>query len=156
MRVICVILFGVAMLSGCFRENTPKASLFEHDHEVAQHWPDDLADAVVKIRERLARKDNGSEHEQEPEHSHPPHGDSIREILEIVSWVPEIAADTNLSEKDWIPLDNAAETLSANLRISGNQWSESDRKQVEAFCHLIEQSIPKILNQHPSQEEPFP
>ena len=48
-----VFLSGLLIVIGCTPEDSPKTSNFEHDHEVAEHWPDGLADAAVKIRERL-------------------------------------------------------------------------------------------------------
>src|SRR6056297_1250910 len=131
---LLLIFFGCALLAGCDSEDQAKTSHFEHDHEVAPHWPNDLADAAVRIRERLVAS------QQQPEHSE----QLAEEIAEIVSWVPEIAADTNLAEQDWVPLDNAAESLSANLRASGNELNESNRKKTVALCDLIEQSLDKI------------
>lgn len=104
-------------------------------------------------------QEHGREHEHEHGHGHG-HGHGQEqggasqrrvgdEIADLVSWVPEIAADTNLSEQDWIPLDNAAAALAANLRASGNALTESNRAQVRALCELIEQSVQKIPTQFP-------
>jgi hypothetical protein len=129
-----VVLCIIALLSGCVGEQTAKTSHFEHDHEIAAHWPANLADAAAKIRSRLdsARVDDAKSN---------PH---VKEIEEIVSWVPEIAADTDLAEQDWIPIDNAAEQLSSRLRASGYQMTPSNRGLIIALCEQIEGALVKI------------
>lgn len=121
----------VLLVIGCGGEDqTPKASHFEHDHHVAPHWPNDLTDVAVKIRERL---------------SAPTIGETQRaEIGDLVSWTAEVAADTNLAEADWIPIYQATESLTANLRSSGETLSDQNRSQLESLCELIDQSASKI------------
>ena len=161
MRRVIILIGGVMILAGCAHEDDVKTSHFEHDHEVAAHWPDDLADAAAKIRERLgldvanpspAEADPHAPHDSEEQHDHhhedhhheEPDTEPGDEVADIVSWVPEIAADTNLSEQDWIPLDNAAASLGANLHAANNELTKANREQAIAFCELIEQSIGKI------------
>jgi hypothetical protein len=130
-----VVMSVLALFVGCAGEDAAKTSHFEHDHEVAPHWPSDLADAAAKIRERLAVN--------ETKHLDPQQ--AADEIADIVGWVPEIAADTDLSEQDWIPLDQAAESLSANLRATKNALNDANRTQAIALCELLERSFDKIL-----------
>ncbi|MDV6030713.1 MAG: hypothetical protein F9B45_11570 [Phycisphaera sp. RhM] len=130
----------IVCLAGCASDGDTKTSHFEHDHEVAAHWPNDLADAAAKIRQRLDAAASTSD----------PSKRLAEEIVDLVSWVPEIAADTDLSEHDWIPLDNAAESLSASLRAVDNELTAANRKQTAALCELIEQSLKKIPSQLPS------
>ena len=55
--------------------------------------------------------------------------DPASEIVDLVSWVPEVAADTNLSEADWLPLYHASESLMANLRAAKDELRATiDRK----------------------------
>jgi len=68
----------------------------------------------------------------------------MAEIVEIVSWIPEIAADTNLPEADWLPLYHATESLSGNLRSSKGKLTDDDRKQLESLCELVDQTATKI------------
>lgn len=147
----------VFCLVGCGpQDDAPKASHFEHDHIVAAHWPSDLADAAVKIRERLVWIDTGEapEHHAEDDDDHHDHDDHhdehdqkhdpVTEIFDLVSWVPEVAADTNLSEADWLPLYHAAESLMVNLRAANEGLSSENRSQLESFCELIEETSEKI------------
>ncbi|TWT93533.1 hypothetical protein [Neorhodopirellula pilleata] len=138
-RYVVTVSLAMTLFAGCVTEDSAKTSLFEDDHEVAPHWPDGLEDAAAKIRQRLdASKSSPAEAKQQAD-----------EIVDLVSWVPEIAADTNLPEPDWIPLDNAAESLSANLRAANHELTDANRLQTTALCELIEQSLPKIPDQLP-------
>lgn len=156
--LFCIVGFCVV---GCGPQDaTPKASHFEHDHDVAPHWPSDLADAANKIRERLVwmetgevpehdpheehdgdhDHDSGHDHDSDHEHEHDP----ASEIADLVSWVPEIAADTNLSEEDWLPLYQASESLMSNLRASNGDLNGDNQTQVESLCELIDEAVSKI------------
>ena len=139
MRLLILVLSSVLLLGGCADEETAKTSHFEDDHEVAPHWPQDLADVAVKIRERLDAAESNPDQSQQ----------IAQEVADLVGWIPEVAADTNLSEQDWIPLDQAAESLAANLRAAGNQLTEANRRQTLALCELIEQSLPNIPDHLP-------
>jgi hypothetical protein len=142
MRICIVLCFLGSLVAGCAHDGETKTSHFEDDHEVAPHWPNDLADAAIKLRKRLdAPISNQSKQ-------------VAREIADIVSWVPEIAADTNLSEEDWIPLDNASVSLAAQLRASNNEMTNDCRRQTVALCELIEQSLEEIPAQLPSLRGP--
>ncbi|MDG2221403.1 MAG: hypothetical protein P8L85_08495 [Rubripirellula sp.] len=146
-------------LAGCANEEVPKASHFEHDHEVPHHWPVDLDDAVSKIRERLNPADaqvdqqhNSNDHHHADEHGHE-HGDdhghehgggeknAQDQIADIVSWIPAIAADTNLPEQDWNQIESAANSLTAELNAAGGELTKAHRDQASALCQLIEQSL---------------
>ncbi|MFG0255653.1 MAG: hypothetical protein ACF787_11265 [Rhodopirellula sp. JB053] len=125
------------LVTGCSSdEETAKTSHFEDDHIVADHWPDGLLDLSVKIRDRISSPEISKE--------------TRSEIDDLVSWTAEIAADTNLSEQDWIPLYNASESMMANLRRDPSNLSDSNRKQLESLCELIEVSATKIPDQLPN------
>ena len=137
MRVLIVLLGSLSLLVGCGQEQGGKASHFEDDHPIAPHWPTDLADAANKIRFRLDAAD------QTPDSSL----QIAEEVADLVSWVPELAADTNFADQDWMALDDAAQSLSANLRSAGNELTAANRQQTAALCELIEQSLPNIPDQ---------
>ncbi|MEE2938572.1 MAG: hypothetical protein VYA84_21505 [Planctomycetota bacterium] len=138
MRICIVLCLLGSLVVGCVHDGDSKTSHFEHDHEVAPHWPSDLADAADKLRRRL----NAPVSEQSKQ--------VAKEIADIVSWLPEIAADTNLSEQDWIPLDTASNSLSAKLQSTDNKMTDECRQQTVALCELIEQSLDKVPTQLPS------
>ncbi|MGB0598706.1 MAG: hypothetical protein ACPGLY_18620 [Rubripirellula sp.] len=136
---ICIVLCLLGLLVvGCVHDGESKTSHFEHDHEVAPHWPSDLADAANKLRTRLDAPVSDQSKQV------------AKEIADIVSWVPEIAADTNLAEQDWIPLDTASNSLSAKLQSNDNEMTDECRRQTVALCELIEQLLDKVPTQLPS------
>lgn len=129
---LAVLLMACAF--GCDSQDaTPKTSLFEDDHAVAEHWPSDLSDVAVKLRERLSSPEINAQ--------------VMKEIEDLISWTAEVAADTNLSETDWLPLHHASQSLMANLRGVRDGLNESDRSQIESLCQLIDQSVSKIPEQ---------
>jgi len=140
-------------LAGCSTEGTsPKTSHFEHDHEVAAHWPSDLADAATKIRDRLIWLKDGrvpESHEDDDDHGHDHdhENDPWAEIVEIVSWIPEIAADTNLSEADWLQLYHASESLLGNLQSADGKLTGNNLQQLESLCELVDDAATRIPEQ---------
>tara|TARA_A100001391_G_C5015096_1_gene264254 strand:- start:70 stop:549 length:480 start_codon:yes stop_codon:yes gene_type:complete len=121
---------------GCTPDTASKTSLFEHDHEVAKHWPDDLADVAVKLRERIGR-DDASERTR-------------LKVKELVSWTAEVAADTNLAEADWLPLYHASESLAANLRAAHGELTDENCEQIESLCELVDQAVGKTPERLPN------
>jgi len=77
----------LATMVGCGDE---QESLHEHDHFVPAHWPSDLQRASQLILERLPRAMEDAT--------------ARKELLDLMSWVPEIAADTPLGEPEWNPI----------------------------------------------------
>ncbi|WP_246114326.1 hypothetical protein [Rubripirellula tenax] len=133
-QAFCAAL--MLLLSGCgVDESASKTSHFEHDHVVASHWPNDLADIAAKLRKRLSI----------PE----PNTESLAEIEDLVSWTAEVAADTNLPESEWVPLYEASKSTMANLRSAKGRLTPENRKQVESLCDLITQAAGRIPEHMP-------
>lgn len=88
-------------LIGCGGE---KESLHELEHEIPAHWPTDFPDAITKMEQRVGTL-NSTHRSNETQ----------TELMEIVGWVPEIAADTDLPEEDWVPIYRVCETLRKHL-----------------------------------------
>jgi len=127
-----LFVFSVAIVSvGCDGGSIQgKTSLHEMDHEVAAHWPESLEDAADKIRQRISvlggvATGEGLESVADPK----------RELLDILSWVPEIAADTDMSEAAWVPLAEESEKLHARLKTEA--YGDQLGKQVLDFAEMI-------------------
>lgn len=67
----------------------------DHDHHIADHRPDSYADLVhqLELRPSLIHA------EANDDISHAAH--ELEELLDIIAWLPEIAADTDLVKRDW-------------------------------------------------------
>ncbi len=130
-----LMLYALVLLVGCSTNEAPKTSLFEDDHVVAAHWPSDLADLSAKLRERAAKMDSL------------PDASLRSEIEDLVGWVGEVAADTNLAEADWVPLYERSEAVAANLGSARGVLTGVELKQIESLCRLVDETIPRIPEQ---------
>ena len=124
LRTLLAVL-AMLVLAGCEPE---KESLHEHDHEEPEHWPASMQDAARLIEQRLAILSNtSSDDTHEKEHAQ-------EELLDLVEWSPEIAADTDLAEEAWLPIFAASESLRKGL-----QSSNSDPQDfVDEFKQLVQ------------------
>ncbi|WP_230775936.1 hypothetical protein [Roseiconus lacunae] len=134
------VLVAAVALTGCTagshedHDDGDPHSHFDHDHFVAEHRPDDLPDAAVKIRKflSLAVDSNGKTQE------------TIEKIRDVISWTPEIAADTDLSEQDWLPLFLSSESLGKKYVDRMSMISSDVSAQTLQFCDLIDEAVRKI------------
>lgn len=126
--LLCLVL---PLLIGCHDRKGGKQSHFEHDHHVAHHWPRNLQDASRKIRVRIkSHSEDGSDSES-----------IYSEIVDLVSWVPEISADTDITEKQWIPINDRAQAIRSNLNAASSGLTADDCEQLESLCVLIEEVL---------------
>lgn len=103
--VICLLL------TGCGAE---KESLFEDDHHLPAHWPSNLSDAADKIEQRLELLTNQGTASDEPDASTVMDA-AESELRDLVEWIPEVAADTDLSEAQWLPIYEMCEVMREHL-----------------------------------------
>ena len=66
-----------------------------HDHHIADHRPDDYADLVRQLERRPSLVHAEADHDMD----HAAH--ELEELRDIITWLPEIAADTDLVKRDW-------------------------------------------------------
>ncbi len=95
------------LLAGCGAE---KKSLFEEEHELPQHWPLNLLDAAQKIESGLQRLESDHAGSIGPQAA-----DSEAELRDLVEWIPEVAADSDLKEEQWIPIYETCEVMRKHL-----------------------------------------
>ena len=123
------ILLLTAFSLGCVAE---KESLHEMDHELPPHWPQNMEDAAQKIEQRLGLLETKESLETTRE-----------ELSDLITWVPEVAADTDLPELEWVPIYELSETLRHHL--SAKDISLSDcREDIERFVVLLRESHAKL------------
>ncbi len=101
-----IVLFSLLLfISGCASE---KESLHEHDHEVPAHWPSDLNQAAERIDGRILAL-------QTSELSAESRSSMTSELKDLIEWAPEVAADTDLAETDWIPIYELSEAIRGHM-----------------------------------------
>ena len=127
---LTLVLVSCVLILGCSRE-TPE-SLHETDHFVAAHWPTSLADAASKMETRVVSLQTGRDEK------------TYAELCDIVGWIPEIAADSELSEADWIPINEASLAISNRLRNEAKQAITNLAADLQAFQDLIVRESDKL------------
>ncbi|QDV23198.1 hypothetical protein [Aureliella helgolandensis] len=154
--LVCQQVFGACLLiclllTGCGVE---KESLFEEEHDLPAHWPSGLVDAATKIDQRISRlasvvgesklatEENGSEQCES-------------ELRDLVEWIPEVAADTDLSESQWLPIYELCEVMREHLSRSDVSASdiEEDFRRLQALLVESAQLLPSLTDT-PLAEEP--
>jgi len=90
--------------------NSQPAAGKEHlEHFVPAHKPANFSEAVEEIQDR-------AEHlGQHTGHSHDDEAAEFQELRDIVNWLPELAADSDLNESDWNAASTAAKLISEKL-----------------------------------------
>lgn len=107
MTFACLLLLG---LCGC---GGAEADSDDHDHHmehfVPAHKPANYSEAIHEIEHR---SEHLSEHAG---HGHADEASEFQELQDIVGWLPELAADSDLKEADWNKANSASESLTATL-----------------------------------------
>jgi hypothetical protein len=67
----------------------------DHDHHIADHRPHNYADLVRQLERRPTLIHSEANHDMH----HAAH--ELEELRDIIAWLPEIAADTDLGKRDW-------------------------------------------------------
>jgi len=160
MLAVAAALFSLGWMvtSGCTdSQHDPMNEKLEH--VVPGHWPTDLVDAAAKINHRAARLSGQSAHvSAQPADSQLLVEDTLVEdtkvvenqLRDIVGWVPEIAADTDLTEAQWLPLHHASQALSKRLSTMRRPLDDAMLGAIDDYCkQLIEAA--KLLPQDSPQ-----
>ena len=129
-----LVLLGMSILSlcvacaGCSRASSQAKSQV-HSHETVNHMPKSLGDLCQKILVRLDKYQNGDA------------SDQIKsELTDLVSWAPEFAADTDLSERLWIPIYQASEKLRSSIESDKTRWDQQRVEEIAELCRISEQA----------------
>ena len=134
---IAILVLTLTFNCGCVAE---KESLHEMDHELPSHWPLNMEDAAQKIQQRLGL----IEIKESP-------AATREELSDLIEWAPEVAADTDLAELEWMPIYELSETLRHHL--SAKDISLDDcRDDIERFIVLLRESHAKLPNPNSAED----
>lgn len=89
--------------SGVNSSNQRSVGLHELDHEIPAHRPHDFRDALEAIAELDGALRAGESVE------------AYDKLYDIIRWLPEIAAETELAEPEWNTIDQASQKLLSYL-----------------------------------------
>lgn len=133
-------------LTGC--ETSLPADGEEHlEHFVPAHKPANFSVAVEEIRDRA---------EHLGQHTGQGHDDAIlefQELSDIVNWLPELAADSDLNESDWNAASAAAKLLAENL---GERRSADGNLSLKEISASIENELQILKSLVPAAGKPEP
>ncbi|HAC89006.1 MAG TPA: hypothetical protein DCF63_00010 [Planctomycetaceae bacterium] len=117
---------GVMIIFFVFGCNGEKSSLYgDLDHVLPDHWPGDVTQAGQMIKQRLEKvKSSGGNSQQ-----------TNAELLDLISWAPEIAADTELAEVHWQPIYDQSEKL--QRRLSAEESPQAIAAEIEKLSELL-------------------
>jgi hypothetical protein len=150
-------LVPVLLLVGCGAE---KDSLFEEDHEVPAHWPSNLMDASEKIDQRLALlagKTSPSPAESGQQDAPQLAPESCEsELRDLVAWIPEVVADTDLTEEQWLPVYELCEVMRDHLSSSDVSAIdiEEDFRKLQALLRDLFKQLQSVAESAAVPQEP--
>ncbi len=123
LNLAIVFSVAIAVCAGGCSSDPEKTSLHDHSHDTPHHWPESLGDTSTKIRRRLANLKSE---------------EAASELVDLVSWTPEFAADTSMPEKQWDPIYQASESLRLRLLDNDGTWDDESVQKAESLCVLID------------------
>ncbi len=126
--VAWLIPWSLLVFSGCGGSDPP-ATLHDAEHSMPAHWPLDLLDAREKLLERVKRLRDANANLEE-------RATADKQLVEIIGWIPEVAADTDLGEMQWNPIYGFSEALSATRR-SASSWRDADLERIEQWAEEL-------------------
>ena len=117
LTVFC--LFGLVslLLTGCTQPSESAAEEEHLEHHIPEHKPRSYTETVKELDSRMRWLLNHSQKAEIPQKQ--------QELAEIIDWVPELAADSELKHKDW----NEVQQLSTEIK---SVFQQTDFSQVDA------------------------
>lgn len=144
-QLVSLVIISV-VLTGCF--GGPETDHHEPvEHFVPDHWPADLLDAAAKIAERASvlagqsteSRTDGSGSDRRPMIE--------QELRDVVGWVPEIAADTPLTEAQWMVVHEASEATSDRLKTIRRPMDEETLRALDEYRRLLVETSETLLGE---------
>ena len=137
LRWAAIFILTATFNWGCVAE---KESLHEMDHELPPHWPLNMEDAAQKIQQRLGQIEVKESL-----------ATTRKELTDLIEWSPEVAADTDLAELEWMPIYELSETLRHHLGAKDISLHDC-RDDIERFITLLSDAHAKLPNLNSAEE----
>jgi len=113
------LILAAVMAGGCAG---PAGDHEEDAHALPEHHPRTFRSAVVDIGHRGGVLTSGMLEGPELELQR-------RQLLDVVRWLPELAADTELGRRDWERVNDAARTLARELESLAHAGEQAASRQ---------------------------
>ena len=76
---------------------------------------------------------------------------TLDELHDLVEWTPEITADTDLSESDWLPIYEHCESITS--RHDFQDWDQGLKDDSQQLCELLKKAL-ETLEEIEAQFQP--
>ena len=105
-----------------------------HDHGIPDHKPATFAEAVKQLprRQRLLLSEFSAGHLDHAQ-------EAIQKLQDVIGWLPELAADTDLRESDWNTVQSVSQQMEAVVGHWPSLQSKPPDQEIESLTVLIEQ-----------------
>ena len=121
---MCSTMIIAIAIGGCQGSGDGESG-HEHSHDVPAHMPHSLAHLCIEIRERVEQLDDSGSQTQ-----------LQSELADLVSWAPEFAADTDVSERMWQPIYDLSEQIRQSIHNDPNTWDSSRKESLLELCQI--------------------
>ncbi|OYW17308.1 MAG: hypothetical protein B7Z55_12775 [Planctomycetales bacterium 12-60-4] len=102
----------------------------EHEHGIPDHKPRTFTRAVAELSTRLQHIEQAAAEA------------SVPQLRDIVDWLPELAADTDLNEADWNMVQQTSHELDAIVRRWPDTQALPSAFDRQAYRRLVERLQP--------------
>ena len=98
LHAVLLIAIAFPLLTGCHQQGATEEDHLEHI--IPAHKPETFPEAVAALEARWQNHEQWSE-------------EARTEFAEIIEWIPELAAQTDLKKQDWDQANSLAKQLAA-------------------------------------------
>lgn len=106
--MICLVLLASSL--GCAASTTSESEE-HHGHIIPEHKPDSFVHAVSDLHARNAKRGNWDDTQRQ-------------EFEDIVNWLPELAAKTDLEKADWDAVHKISQSIAT--KVSDAEFEVAD------------------------------
>lgn len=133
-----------AICAGCSSDvSEGKKNLFDEEHFVPAHWPNNVQELAIGFESRIAIVLNT------PTSTAPELLVTARkELLDLIAWAPEVTADSPLSESQWIPIYELVEQLNRSLKNEGDTWSTNSFELIQELSQHLQSAAAQLESTH--------
>jgi hypothetical protein len=148
--VVCWLLLAlgcVGALAGCGHSLPTSSSASEargeqHEHN-PPHKPRDFSSGLAALHKRFAqlfKTPNSQSLEEDKEFS---------KLVDIVGWIPELAADSDLNRAEWDRINEQSKELARDVEEFARPGSEKARPRIQQQIETELQALDDVVRRHP-------
>jgi hypothetical protein len=148
--VVCWLLLAlanVAALAGCGHslptsDSASEAQGGEHEHN-PPHKPRDFPSGLAALHERFAQLF------KTPDSQSLEGDEEFSKLVDIVGWIPELAADSDLNRAEWDRINERSKQLAREVDEFARPGSERARPRIQRQIETELQALDDVVRRHP-------